>query len=120
MWVIIVQFVAYTNPISYKIEVKPLEKLSYDIFSNDYYKGLVIIKLNKDRSIYLNSRKMTIEQIKDEVSNYCKNRPNEQRIAYIKASKVLPYKFVCSLIDDLKGEGIVSINLQLDYFDDKT
>ena len=95
-----------------KIPEKPTEISDYPP-SND----LLVLTINREREININSQSITTEELGDRVKEIIERRPIDQRTLFIKAPKELPYSFVVNIIDKIKGAGANPIGLQVDYID---
>lgn len=98
-----------------KIPEKPPDTVDPDAVPDP---GLLVVTVNKERKIELNSQPFTAEELGVRLKDELDKRPADRRTLFIKAPKELNYGFVVNLIDIVKGAGASPIGLQIDYLDE--
>ena len=116
-WISLILFNIATPWKTYKLEVRIPKKLSYDIFTIDSNPDLILIKINKNRQVYLNGKLITLDNLQKRLKEILVKQTEDRRILYIRASKELPYNFVVTITDLAKGSGATYIGLQIDYLE---
>jgi biopolymer transport protein ExbD len=78
---------------------------------------LLVVNIDKDLSLSLNSQSMNIVDLSTNLKQILSERAPDQRTLFIKAPKTIRYEFVANVIDSIKGAGASPIGLQVDYLE---
>ena len=117
IWSVLLILFNISTPIkTYKLEVRPLQKFSYDISTIDSNSVYLVVVIDKDRKIYLNKEPVEIESLAARVKDIFDKRTQNERVVYFKAPKELPHGFIMHVFDLVKGAGASTIAIQVDYF----
>ncbi len=115
--VLLIIFMVVTPSKPHKIETKVPEKPDKVTENLNPSQELLVLTINKDRKLELNTEAITAEDLGSRLKDIIEKRPQDQRTLFIKAPKELPYGFIVNLVDIAKGAGVAPIGLQVDFLD---
>lgn len=69
----------------------------------------MILTLSRDRSVYINEKKIQLRLLDLELKAAFKDR--KDKILYLKADEELPYGFIVEMMDGIKGAGVEKIGM---------
>jgi biopolymer transport protein ExbD len=115
--VLLIIFMVITPIKPHKFETKVPEKLPEDSYPEALPNDLLVVTIDKERKINLNTEAISADELGIRVKEEIDKRPSDRRTIFIKAPKELPYGYIVGIIDRIKGAGANPIGLQVDYLD---
>jgi biopolymer transport protein ExbD len=116
--VLLIIFMVITPLKPHKFETKIPEKPPDTVEDMVPDPGLLVVTIDKDRKIELNTQPMSAEELGNRLKDELSKRTSDRKQLFIKAPKEINYGFVVNVIDVVKGAGASPIGLQIDYLDE--
>jgi biopolymer transport protein ExbD len=116
--VLLIIFMVITPLKPHKFETKIPEKPPDTVEDMVPDPGLLVVTIDKDRKIELNTQPMSAEELGTRLKDELSKRTSDRKQLFIKAPKEINYGFVVNIIDVVKGAGASPIGLQIDYLDE--
>ncbi len=112
--VMIIIFMVIKHKDPHQFESKVPEKPKQDTPPPDVIQVPLVLSLDLNGTMRLNSQERTPDALKTELKAAIDQRPTNLRTVFIKAPRQIPYEKILTLVDIAKGSGAAPIGLQID------